>query len=158
MRRTRRVPPERARGQGWALGSIWPRVHQLYRSPPIPHPTPCPSQLSPLPFPFPPLTLRYLLACAPSPSRIPCTLVAPCDVSMVSCADRRPVDQLLPALCAVGRVTDLFIVPSGCRGEESSVPCILWLYHCIVISSVYLMRVRAVCFTGVLCIHEDSEK
>ena len=98
------------------------------------------------------MTLRYLLACAPSPSRIPCTLVAPCDVSMVSCADRRPVDQLLPALIAVGRVTDLFIVPSGCRGEESLVPRILWLYNCIVISSVYLMRVRGVRFTAVLCI------
>ena len=107
-----------------------------------PHPSHTPlhahPSTSPPPFPFPPMTLRYLLACAPSPSRIPCTLVAPCDVSMVSCADRRPVDQLLPALCAVGPETDLFIVPSGCRGKESSVTCpFVWLYNCIVISSVY---------------------
>ena len=83
------------------------------------HAHPSTSQHIPPPFPFPPMTSRYLLACAPSPSRIPCTLVAPCDVSMVSCADRRPVDQLLPALCAVGRVTGLYYRPQRCAGGKS---------------------------------------
>ena len=108
------------------------------------HAHPSTSQHIPPPFPFPPMTSRYLLACAPSPSRIPCTLVAPCDVSMVSCADRRPVDQLLPALCAVGRVTGLYYRPQRVQGGRVVGARLLWLYHCIVTSSVYLMRVRGV--------------
>ena len=91
------------------------------------------------------MTLRYLLACAPSPSRIPCTLVAraTCPWYRVRTVDLSTSCSQPFALSAVS-LTDLFIVPSGCRGEESLVPCILWLYNCIVISSVYLMRVRAV--------------
>ena len=109
---------------------------------PTPHSMPIPAQ--PTPLPLPPYDLALFIGMRSIPIPHPLHSRRPCDVSMVSCADRRPVDQLLPALCAVGRVTDLFIVPSGCRGEESLVPCILWLYNCIVISSVYLMRVRAV--------------